>query len=154
MGVGKRNIITMVDDGGGTLHARDYLNRYRQVLQLEKKRHKIDMVEESLSHFNGQSNSYYSLEYRDYLIARSKVEKMMDSFYRQEKWHGWRFRLYCNRKSSEARLLNQIEDYYMYDANCYGDWSCRDQLKGCDPTPTVGMLKLISKRFCRQISNF
>lgn len=46
----------------------------------------------------------------------------MQDFYHKEKWT---FRMHCRHKSSEAR----------YGEDCtvhYGDWSRREQMKGCD----------------------
>ena len=87
--------------------------------------------------------------YADYLSSRSKSSRQLAEFYEQEKWRGWRFRIFCARKSSEDRMLNRISDTYGRDCTIYyGNWSSSGhQIKGCLPTPNEGTRRLISKRF-------
>ncbi len=72
------------------------------------------------------------------------MDTLTRDFYRR----GWRFRLFCNRKSSKDNFLNRVEIKYGKDCVLYyGDWSRKDQMPGCSPSPTVGIRKLLSKRF-------
>ena len=44
--------------------------------------------------------------------------------------------------------MNKVEEKYGSDCLIfYGHWSRKDQMKGCNPSPVVGLKKLISKRF-------
>lgn len=52
--------------------------------------------------------------------------------------------MFCSRKSSKDRFLNRIADRYGKDCRVYyRDWSRRDQMPGCNPTPTVGISYLV-----------
>ena len=45
-------------------------------------------------------------------------------------------------------MLNRVEQKFGRDSVIYyGDWSRKDQMRGCDPSPTIRVKKLISKRF-------
>ena len=70
-------------------------------------------------------------------------------FYYNPRWRGWKLRIYCKRKSSEDRLLNRLG--CRLHPPCWGDWSRKGNgpvsLKGCDPSPTSGIRKLMSRRF-------
>ncbi len=56
--------------------------------------------------------------------------------------------MFCNRKRSEDQFLNRVEEMYKRDCILhYGDWSRKDQMKGCAPSLGVGMKRMLSKRF-------
>lgn len=56
--------------------------------------------------------------------------------------------MYYMKRSSKDRLLDKIGDTYGEECILYfGDWSRSDQVKGCTPSPTKGIRKLVSKRF-------
>ena len=150
---GKKNVVTMVDaDGNVTKYSarqRNFeskLTRFRTVLESEKKKAGIDKLESSLSQFFGKSN--VASEYEEYLVARATVENKLTRFYGKEKWRGFKFRIFCYRRSSEHMLLNRIA--LKYGGRCvvkFGNWSRRSQMKGCQPTPNLHLKKLISRRF-------
>ena len=116
------------------------------MLEKEKKKANVLALERGLSMYSYKTNS--AAKYADYLKEKARVDEQTRSFYRDEKWRKWKFRLYCYRKSSEDRLLNRIAENY--GPNCrifYGDWSRKTQMKGCAPSPTVGIRNIIAKRF-------
>ncbi len=122
------------------------LSRYKLVLKLEKEKSGIAQLEALLSKQDSRSRD--PDRYLQYLLAAKTMEERMNSFYRQEKWRGWKFRIYCNKKSSEYKLLNRIADRYGSDCSIYfGNWSRKTQMKGCHPTLNLGLKRLISKRF-------
>lgn len=83
-----------------------------------------------------------------YLKAKREADLKTQFFYCQRKWKAWRFRIHCRRKSSQACYLNSVEEYYREDCVLYyGDWSTKDQMKGCDPSTTRGMKKMLLRRF-------
>lgn len=158
---GKRNIATMVDENGITLKYKtrqrnheSRLTRYRKVLQKEKRAAGIEEMDAKLSLHSRYTNDH--AEFSAYLYALREHDENTREFYSQDRWRGWRFRIYCNRKKSEDLFLAKTAR--TYGASCcihYGDWSRRDQMKGCDPSPTVGLRKLISRRFeVREVDEF
>ena len=87
-------------------------------------------------------------KYLEYLLEKAHVDALTRDFYREEKWRSWKFRLFCNRKSSEDRFLDRVERFYGRDCTLYyGDWLRSNQMRGCAPSPTVGMRKILSKKF-------
>ena len=55
---------------------------------------------------------------------------------------------WCARKSSEDRFLNRVEKTYGPECHVhYGDWARKDQMAGCEPSPTVGLKKALTRRF-------
>ena len=115
-------------------------------MSLKRKREKITATEATLSHQLSRSND--SLEYKGYLLAMAACEDKLNAFYRQERWRGWKFRLYCRRRSSQDRLLNRISNTYGPDCHIYyGNWSRHSQMKGCAPTPNIMLKRILSVRF-------
>ena len=131
---GKRNILTMTDKEGISIRytARQKqfesgLTRYLRVLEKEKRKWGITSIEATLSRQLSRRND--SLEYKGYLLAAAACEDKMNTFYRQERWRGWKFRLYCRGRSSQDRLMNRISDTYgPYCHIYYGNWSRRSQM--------------------------
>ena len=150
---GRKNLIMSTDVNGVSLRYTSQqrifeskMKRYREVLNLEKGRHGISEVEAELSKHNHRTVD--PSKYREYLVAKSKADKLTESFYRQEKWRNWKFRIHCHRRSSEDKFCNRMAETYGRDCTVYfGDWSASTQQKGCAPSPTVGIRRLLSKRF-------
>ncbi len=150
---GKKNLASMTDENGVSLRyslrQRNFeskLSRYREILSLEKKRAGVDALETKLSLCPNGSRTNDHEGFLTYLKEKREFDRKAGEFYRQEKWRSWRFRIFVNRKKSEDGFLNRIESTYGKDATIYyGDWSRKDQMKGCDPSPTVGLRKLLKK---------
>lgn len=148
---GKKNILTMADRDGNSLkytacqrNFESKLVRYRKVLSEEKDKNRVYELETYLSQFEGKSND--PTKYEEYLKARVEVGKHLGDFYRQQRWRGFKFRMYCHRKSSEQRLLNRIADKYGDDCEIkFGNWSRKTQMKGCQPTPNAHSCPNVSK---------
>lgn len=147
---GKKNILTMADSDGNSMRytacQRNFegkLVRYRKVLSEEKEKKGIKELETHLSMFEGRSND--PLKYEEYLKARVHGGGETDGkFLWAKEVASLQFRMYCNRKSSEQRLLNRIaEDCEIM----YGNWSRKTQMKGCQPTPNATLKSMLSKRF-------
>lgn len=114
---GKKNVATMIDSRGVSLKysARQRafeskLCRYKRVLLKEKIAAGIETLETELSKFSHRSNHFG--EFLLYLEAKRAFDRKAEKFYNQEKWRGWKFRLFCNRKSSEARFVNKVASTY------------------------------------------
>ena len=75
-------------------------------------------------------------------MTNRKTNELTIPFYQQVKW-----RTYHHRKSSMDKFTNRIEEVYRKHRTIfYGDWSSSNQQKGCKPSPTVKLRKLISRR--------
>ena len=151
---GKKNIVMLTDENAISLRytsaQRNYeskLKRYTHVLLVEKS--KVPAVIEAhvaLSLHRRKTNDLK--EFEKYLEAKSLYDKRTAFFYKQDRWRGWKFRIYSNRKRSEQTFCNRVAETYGEDCTLfYGDWSRRDQMGGCTPSPVVGIKKLLSKRF-------
>ena len=150
---GKKNIITMVCERNQKLryttaqkNFESGLVRYRKTLLKEKRAVGVEAVETELSKFSHKTSN--PVNYMHYLKAKADADALTGEFYCHKKWRGWKFRIFCKRKSSEKRMINRVEE--KFGSNCtifYGDWSKKDQMKGCDPSPVVGVRKLLSKKF-------
>lgn len=80
-------------------------------------------------------------------MAKSRVDAETRSFYLEEKWRSWRFRIYYRRKGSEDKLLNRMEETFGPSGVLFcGDWLSNKQQKGCTPSPNVGMRLLLKKK--------
>ena len=122
------------------------LTRYRIVLKKEKDASGVSALETELSQHSCRTNEEHA--FFEYLLAKKKHDKATEEFYRKDTWRNWRFRICSSRNSSEACFLNRVKATYGPDcAIYYGNWSRKDQMNGCEPSPTVGLKKALRKRF-------
>ena len=151
---GKSNLVTMTDSSGISLRYtcrqrrfEGKLPRYLKILEAEKaKANGVLQAERDLSERSRKTNDHD--EFLAYLREKKLHDYCTAHFYLQEKWRGWKFRLYCSRKKSEDLFANRVERAYGKDCVIhYGDWSRKEQMKGCVPSLGVGMKKLLEKRF-------
>ncbi len=117
--------------------------RCRQLLLKEKRDCGVEAAEAQLSKLSHRTSSPDL--FMEYLKAKAVTDAQTSKFYLKKKWRGWKFRLFCRRKSSEDRRVEQ--KFGRDSVIIYGDWSRKDQMRGCDPSPTIRVKKLISKRF-------
>lgn len=68
----------------------------------------------------------------------------------QKKWRSSRFRIYCNRRSSEDRFLDSMEKTFGFCVLFYGDWSSSSQQRGS--CPKLGNSKKIFQ--LKEVSEF
>lgn len=150
---GRRNIITAVDREGRKLRYtssqrafESKLLRYREVLEKEKEKNGIVQKEAELSrhcHKTVDPSAYFQ-----YLLTKSRIDAETREFYLQEKWRSWRFRIFCNKRSSEDRLCNTISKTFGSASIIhYGNWSTSTQLRGCAPTPNKTMRLILQRKF-------
>ena len=146
---GKKNVITCMDAKGRYLRYssrqrmfESKLSRYRQVLEREKQTHGISEAE---IHFQNTATalSIPSPTCNTY-SSEKRVDSETNSFYLLEKWRNWKFRIYCNKKSSEDRLCNRIGNTFGH--NCELFYSRKTLTRGCPPSPNAGMRLLLKRR--------
>ena len=151
---GKRNLATMTDEDGISLRytARQRafeskMCRYRTVLNREKALSGITELETKLSLHSSKTND--PDKFWEYLKAKKAFdESSAGEFYERLTWRNWKLRTFSARKSSEDKFLDRVS--HTYGSKCiifYGDWSRKDQMSGCDPSPVVGLRKAMRKRF-------
>lgn len=150
---GKKNVATLTDADGVVLkytarqrNSESKLVRFRRVLAKEKKAAGIYKLEAKLSEHSHRTND--EVEFWSYLEAKRNFDIAAREFYEQRVWRNWRLRIYSARKSSEDKFLGRVSSTYgKYCHIFYGDWSMKDQMLGCEPSPSVGMRKAIEKKF-------
>lgn len=120
--------------------------RFRRVLAKEKKAAGINKLEAKLSELSHRTND--EVEFWRYLEAKRDFDQSVAREFYEHVWRNWRLRIYSARKSSEDRFLDRLSATY---GKCcrifYGDWSMKDQLRECEPSPTVGLRKALKKKF-------
>ncbi len=122
------------------------LTRYRWVITKERRSGGIEALETDLSLQTCKTTN--EEDFLSYVAAKRVCDEGTRSFYHQPKWRRWKFRMFCRRKTSEDRFLKRVADTYGSDCTVYlRDWSHRDQMKGCAPSPTVGLEKMLRKKF-------
>jgi len=80
----------------------------------------------------------------------------VNNFYNNILFRKLAFRRYIKTKQSEVNLLNEIENKYLSKDEqkqgkklliAHGNWGRDSQMKGCIPTPNIGIKKLLASRF-------
>ena len=150
---GKRNVATMVDGDGTKLRytsrqrtSESLVFRYRDVLQKLNKENDVNTLIAELSQHSHRTND--PEKFFAYLEAKKRFDEKTRDFYRRERWRNMRFRIFSRRKGSQDRFLDRVASTYGPECYVYyGDWSRRDQMAGCDPSPTIGLRKALRKRF-------
>ena len=151
---GKRNVATMIDEDGiflrYTARQRAFeskICRLREVLKREKALAGIAELETKLSLHSRRTND--PDEFWRYLEAKKAFDdSAARGFYERLTWRNWKLRTFAARKSSEDRFLDRVASTYGSECTIfYGDWSRKDQMPGCEPSPVVGLRKAMRKRF-------
>ena len=123
-------------------------HRCREIMNIEKEKYGIVEAETTLSHYNNKTVDYQ--QFKEYIGQEQLFHQKTDNFYHQKIWRKMKWRTWINRRSSEDRFLNRIEDMYGHPDDlllCYGNWSQTAQMKYLMPSQGVGLRRLIGKRF-------
>ena len=114
---------------------------------MEKRRAGIDALEAKLSEHNARTNNLE--QFLTYLGAKKLYdESEAGKFYVQDKWRNWRLSMFSARKSSEERFLQRVQTTYGKKTTIYyGNWSRKTQIRGCTPSPVVGIRKKLQEKF-------
>jgi len=111
----------------------------------KKKTEEVKKAEIELSSSNSKSS--YSGWYLEYLRIRLKYESILHEFYGNIKWRIYRWWSYQNKRKSEQKLVQNIKKKLGDNIIIgYGTWSSL-QTKGCMPSPTTGIRKLLAQHF-------
>jgi hypothetical protein len=94
--------------------------------------------------------------YRQFVDLKNTVSQATEPFYTRELFRKMAFRRYVRTKQSEHNLMNHIRETYLTDTEIkvgkqllifYGDYSRTSQMKGCVPSPNIGIKRLLAKHF-------
>ncbi len=112
---GKRNLVTMIDAEGTVLRytCRQRMfeskhTRYQAIMKKEKRLASgVLEAEQDLSKHFRKTNDHS--EFLSYLTEKKMHDDETHKFYIEEKWRGWKFRLFCNRKRSEDQGRRDVQ---------------------------------------------
>jgi hypothetical protein len=123
-------------------------------------------AEAKLSAFSNRTLS--STGYKAYLQARKEVDGELRAFYERpsKKMEKMRYRRFCKQAWSDAKLVKEIKEKFLTEAQCqqlraitdekvrrdkvvivFGNWSRSTQMKGCRPSPGKGLRCMLAKHF-------
>ena len=158
---GKIRPITMIDENNKFLkytacrrRFETYTKRSNYIILQEKKNNGIIQKETKLSNFKSRTTSVE--EYKNFITNKSILNNEIKEFYQKPLFRKLAFRRFIRTKQSEVKLLNEIENTYLTKEEIkqgkkivilHGDYSRTTQMKGCIPTPNIGMKKLLLSRF-------
>jgi hypothetical protein len=150
---GKRSLVYLINKDGKKLQFTAAQRRMestqkhnQKIMNKERKRNKITEKETELSSHNSKSVDYQ--KFKDYLVAKDKLNKETMEFYKRETWRKMKFRQYSYGKKSIDNFLNRIKKEFGDNLLIvYGDWSRSTQMKNYIPTMNKGLRKLIHKRY-------
>lgn len=108
----------------------------------------IQELETSLSRQNPKAP--FILGFSNYLQTRFSHQQVLYAFYDHPVYPTLRFKSFQGRQKSERRLVNDIQRVFGSRESiilALGDWSESTQMKGCVPSPVVGIKNALSKHF-------
>ena len=150
---GKRSLLTMMDDNGKFMFYRNRqrikeTKRVKYQHRLERIKHEtgITKIEEGLSELN--SKTCHTDKFRAYVTAKLQANQQLVPIYQAEAFRKYKWYAYINKKRSEDRLLNKIENMYSKDhIIVIGDWSVGKQMRHFMSTPNLSIKRKLKERF-------
>lgn len=115
--------------------------------RLEKRKSQmVKDIEKELATYNKKTCNYD--KFYDYLMIKHYTISQAAEEYQKIQHRQYKFYQYILRQKSEAGLVKCIKKTYGKDVvMVYGDWSCIKQMKGCEPTPNVGLKRRLKQYF-------
>ena len=158
---GKIRPITMIDENNKfskytacRRRFETYTKRSNAIILQEKQNNGIIQKETELSNY--KSNTFSTTDFKQFITKKTEINSDLKAFYRQKLFRKLAFRRFIRTKQSEINLLNEIENTYLTKDEIkqgkklvilHGDYSRTTQMKGCIPTPNIGIKKLLMTRF-------
>jgi len=158
---GKIRPITMIDENNKFFkytacrrRFETYTKRSNAIILQEKQKNGIIQKETELSNY--KSNTFSTTDFKQFITKKTEINNELKAFYRQKLFRKLAFRRFVRTKQSEIKLLNEIENAYLTKEEIkqgkklvilHGDYSRTTQMKGCIPTPNIGIKKLLMSRF-------
>ena len=158
---GKIRPITMIDENNKFFkytacrrRFETYTKRSNAIILQEKQKNGIIQKETEMSNY--KSNTFSTADFKQFITKKTEINNDLKAFYRQKLFRKLAFRRFVRTKQSEIKLLNEIENTYLTKDEIkqgkklvilHGDYSRTTQMKGCIPTPNIGIKKLLMTRF-------
>ena len=150
---GKRTLLYMMDDKGKTFQ---YTNKtrmndtkrlkYQHLLKNYKDKKKICTKENTLSNKNSKTCNLD--KFKEYITNKNKINNSLFEKYREPIFRKYKWYSYINKKRSEDKLLNKIEEIYGKDIIIIiGDWSIGKQMRNFISTPMISLKRKLNERF-------
>jgi hypothetical protein len=158
---GKIRPITMIDENNKFFkytackrRVETYTKKSNYIILQEKKKNGIVEKEKKSPNYN--SRTLNQEKYKHFITNKTILNNEVKEFYQKPLFRKLAFRRFIRTKQSEVKLLNEIENTYLTKEEIkqgkkivilHGDYSRTTQMKGCIPTPNIGMKKLLLSRF-------
>ena len=152
---GKRSLVYKIDSQGNKLQytspqkmCESKSKRNKRVLQKEKKKHGITLLETELTEHSAKTVDYQ--KFKEYLVLKNKLNQQTHEFYQKLTWRKMAMRTYAYSQKSVDKFLNKISQVYGSEKDVvigYGNWSRSTQMKYYEPTIGKGLRKLIHRRY-------
>ena len=150
---GKRSLLTMMDDEGNFL---SYTNgkrmkmtkrlEYQNRIKKYKDKNGITKIENELTNYS--SKTCCIKKYEEYIIKKVEVSEKINNKYRETKFRQYKWYSYINRKRTEDKMLNEIENKYGKESIIIiGDWSISKQMRNFISTPNLSIKRKLKERF-------
>ena len=94
--------------------------------------------------------------YKRFIELKNKVNGQVKSFYERDLFRKLNFRRFVRTKQTEMTFISKIQNTYLSKQEIqngkklvifHGDYSRTSQMKGCVPSPNIGIKKLMSNYF-------
>lgn len=153
---GKKNLLFMIDDEGKTFTytVRQRLKqtqriKHRTIVNKEKNKNGIKVVETELSEYNSKSTDYE--KFKAFVKKKNECNEKLFDFYKKELFRKLKLREYINKQRSEMKLMKNIKNRFKNGRQkiCLfiGNWCVTKQMKNFISTPQIGMKRLLKKYF-------
>ena len=150
---GKRSLLTMMDDTGNFMFYRNKQRiketkrfKYQRRMETIKRDTDIGKIEQGLAEHN--SKTCHIDKFREYITEKIQANKMLIPLYQDVNFRKYKWYAYINKKRSEDRLLNKIENKYSKDhIIIIGDWSIGKQMRHFMSTPNLSIKRKLKERF-------
>jgi hypothetical protein len=106
----------------------------------------VEEFESTLS--SRTANTTYHEKFLEYCRAKTQARNTTMEFYRQPVFRRIRLRTFISTKRSVDKFIHRIGQTFGQDCViAYGNWSRTTQMKGCIPSPGIGLRRLIHRKF-------
>ena len=150
---GKNGLLTMIDDNNNFFR---YSNKqrlkstkrieYNKYFEKYKNQKGISKIENGLSDYNSKT---CNLErFKLFITKKIEINDKIENMYKDTKFRQYKFYSYINRKRSDAKLLNMIQNKFGKDTIIImGDWSIGKQMRNFISTPNLSLKRKLNERF-------
>ena len=122
------------------------LEKNKKIIKNMKTNSNIQKIEDFLSEDSQKTCNYE--KYINYLTNRNTNHNELYKYYTNPLFRKLKWRTFTLTQKSESKLVNKIKDTYGDNVLLlYGNWSRNSQMKFSQPTPNIGIKRLLSNSF-------